>query len=637
MTNRWGARVELHHYGPRVFILGRRIHEWHLGLALVAGTALGIVLGLWTFSWWSAGVLALGAWMLAKDARDILPHTRDTGTWRVGFHVRFAPLRAIRHADGLPALAGAVAFGLGVVNLVSALTPNVAWRGHLLLQLLPIREIPVFHTLAVPASLALLVTALYLKRRRRRALHVALALLVVLGVLNVLKGLDVEEALLSWLGAALLWWGRDAFVVRPGKLRTRSLALLAGVTSACVALAAELVWIAAGGAATPDTVAKQTLDLFTWTDGTVAFQDEMGSVPILIGIVTALVIVAAGAILFRPLALSGELPDESQRAEALELVRTFGSDTLAFFKLRRDLQYLFTDDGHAFLGYRVRNDVLVVAGDPVGEPDSVRKLVAETIALAESRGLVVAVLGASEELVEVWRQARLRALYIGDEAIVETASFSLEGRAIRKVRQAVARVEREGFTAETHRLYALDETTLAELERVSAAWRDGAPERGFAMALDAIGGGEQEDSAIVLARDGDGRVRAFIHFVPSYGRAAMSLSFMRREHGLPNGVTEFLVVRSVELLRDQGVAELSLNFAAFGRFLERPGGRIERMLGRVVSLGNHYFQIESLYRFNAKFAPRWEPRYLVFERLGALPRVGLAAMTIEGQRPKLRP
>ena len=48
-----------------------------------------------------------------------------------------------------------------------------------------------------------------------------------------------------------------------------------------------------------------------------------------------------------------------------------------------------------------------------------------------------------------------------------------------------------------------------------------------------------------------------------------------------------------------------------------------------------YFQIESLYRFNAKFSPRWEPRYLAYERLLGLPKVGLAAMVAEGQLRRL--
>jgi lysyl-tRNA synthetase class 2 len=99
---------------------------------------------------------------------------------------------------------------------------------------------------------------------------------------------------------------------------------------------------------------------------------------------------------------------------------------------------------------------------------------------------------------------------------------------------------------------------------------------------------------------------------------------------------EFVVVRAIELLRERGVEELSLNFAAFARWIARPGGRIERSLGRAVALANPFFQIESLHRFNAKFGPRWEPRYLVYEHRRSLPRVGLAALRIEGQLPKLR-
>jgi lysyl-tRNA synthetase, class II len=138
----------------------------------------------------------------------------------------------------------------------------------------------------------------------------------------------------------------------------------------------------------------------------------------------------------------------------------------------------------------------------------------------------------------------------------------------------------------------------------------------------------------VLARDGDGAVRGVLHFVPVYGRDAASLSFMRRDPGTPNGLTEFLVVKAVELLREREVKELSLNFAAFARWMHSPEKRHERLLGRLVALGNPLFQIESLYRFNAKFFPRWEPRYLVYEGRLGLARAGIAAMWAEGQLPK---
>ena len=114
-----------------------------------------------------------------------------------------------------------------------------------------------------------------------------------------------------------------------------------------------------------------------------------------------------------------------------------------------------------------------------------------------------------------------------------------------------------------------------------------------------------------------------------------ALSSMRRERDTPNGLTEFLVARGIELLRGRGVEEVSLNFAAFARWMHSPGGVVERALGRLAAVFNPYFQIESLYRFNAKFFPRWEPRYLLHEGPLALPRTGLAALWAEGQLPKI--
>ena len=183
--------------------------------------------------------------------------------------------------------------------------------------------------------------------------------------------------------------------------------------------------------------------------------------------------------------------------------------------------------------------------------------------------------------------------------------------------------------------------TVAEIEQVLQRGREGAPERGFSMAMDSLRGDHDEDTLVVLARDESDParpIRGVLHFVPCYGRSAMSLSFMRRDPGTPNGLTEFLVVNATELLRERGLHEMSLNFAAFARWIHSPAKRSERVLGKLIALGNPFFQIESLYRFNAKFFPRWEPRYLVYEGALGLPRASLAAMWAEGQlyKPSLR-
>src|SRR5262249_1949620 len=153
-------------------------HEWHLGVALIVGAMIGIVLDAWDVSPFAGVIGAAGVWLVLKDWRDIVPSMRDTAAWRFGLHRRTAPLRAIRRAEGLPPAAGAVAFAVGLVNLASAMTPDIAWRHHLLLHLEPMKIVPVFHTLAVPLSAALIGIAFSLRGRRRRAWQLALILLV---------------------------------------------------------------------------------------------------------------------------------------------------------------------------------------------------------------------------------------------------------------------------------------------------------------------------------------------------------------------------------------------------------------------------------------------------------------------------
>ena len=241
------ARVERHALGPRVFVLGRRVHECHLGVAaLIAGGALALA-GLSAVP--LAALLAAGAWLVAKDWRDLHPATRDTAMWRPGLHrPPDLPPTPVNHR--VPLLAACATALVGVVNVASALTPEVPLRLRALLAIAPVHEVALAHALALPAGLALLGAAWQLARRRRRALSVAVALLGVLGGLNLLKGLDVEEAVISWALAARAVARPLAFAVRHSDADLpRALARAAVVLGGAFALALVAVLAAGSGLA----------------------------------------------------------------------------------------------------------------------------------------------------------------------------------------------------------------------------------------------------------------------------------------------------------------------------------------------------------------------------------------------------
>jgi lysyl-tRNA synthetase class 2 len=628
-------RVERHQLGPRLFLANLRFHEWHLGALILLGLAVGAGAGVVRDPLPAALAGTAALWLIAKDWRDMFPRHRDTSAWRLGLHRRPLPLRTFRRADPLPTLVASAAALIGLVNLLSALTPNVSWRGHSLLEIEGISELRFFHALVIPASIGLLASAYYLYRRRLRALWLAIALLVALGVFNLFKGLDFEEAIVDFSAALLLWVGRSSFYVRHEPLSPRSgLVRIPFLGLAAFGLSFLLVWIAAPAGTPVSSMGRETGDLLLWQQGPVTFHGAFGRLDLAVGLLGVVALGVAAYLFFRPLAAPRDLPDAEVRKAAGELVRTHGSDTLAYFKLRPDKHYFFSDDGTAFAGYRVESGVLLVSGEPVGPAASIPELLRQLAIFAERRGLRLAALGVGESMRPAFEAVGLRAFYVGDEAIVDTTEFSLEGREIRKVRQSVSRLAKAGYSAELRRVADLDDATCAEIETVSAGWRGKKAERGFSMALGSIHREHQGDTVVVLARDDEGSVRGFLHFVPSYGRAAMSLSSMRRDPSTPNGLTEYLVVRAIEFFRDEGVREVSLNFAAFARLLHGPRTRLQRILGGLLLRADAVFQIERLYRFNAKFFPRWEPRYLMYEGSRSLLRIALAAMWVEGQLPK---
>ena len=630
-------KLDRHPLGVRVYVLRCRIHEWHVGLAVLTlasaiaftgrlGLAPPLLIGL------------TGLWLVAKDWHDLTPSGRDATAWRLGIHRRPLPFRPSRHLDDVPAFAAVGVALVAIVDLVSAVTPNISWRGDVLMRVEPVDVMRGAHALAVPVSFALLVTAYYLYRRRHRALQVALALMAALTVFNVVKGLDVEEAILTLVAATLLWAGRSSFCVRhePGRLKSalwRVPLLFAAMFLASVTAVA----IAAPASASALDILRGTGDALLWQRSPFPFRgDELAQTGLAVQLTGLFAMLVGAYLLFRPIAAPRDLPDSDLRKVAAGLVREHGADTLSFFKLRSDKQYLFNADRTAFVGYRIENGVLMISGDPVGEASGVARLMPEVVAFAERHGLRLSALGVSAEGRALFEQAGLRALYMGDEAIVDSDGFSLEGRPIRKVRQSVTRLRKAGYRTEIAELGSLGPDVVARLEEVAKDWLGGAPERGFSMAMDSLRNPVGEDTLVVYAVDAEGTIRGFLHFVPTYGRDAVSLSYMRRQRETPNGLTEFLIAEGIEHLRASGVTEVSLNFAAFARLIRQPSGIVERAIGRALALGDAWFQIERLYRFNAKFFPNWEPRYFMYERRIGLPRAGIAALWLEGQLPKPR-
>src|SRR6478752_894257 len=236
-------------------------------------------------------------------------------------------------------------------------------------------------------------------------------------------------------------------------------------------------------------------------------------------------------------------------------------------------------------------------------------------------------LRASDRWLEIYRARGMRAFPSGDEAVLDPTRFSLDGRAIRKVRQSVTRLERAGFAFRVAAPDDLSEAERYDVDAVTREWLGGAVDRGFSMAMDDLHSHPQ--ARFALATDASGRVRGYLHLVPS-GRG-YSLSAMRRGRDTPNGLMEYLIVRTTLWAAPEGVEELSLNFSAFADVLraDRAAPMRLRFTRAVLLRLDRFFQLERLFSFNRKFHPTWRTRYICFERAIDVPVLSLPTLHAE--------
>lgn len=356
-----------------------------------------------------------------------------------------------------------------------------------------------------------------------------------------------------------------------------------------------------------------------------------------LGLLGALALIAAALILFRSQRSNNSMTATDERLLRLLIDGFSGDDSLAYFSTRHDKAVVFAPNGMAAITYRVEVGTAMAGGDPVGDKRYWPDAIAEFLKICDRYGWHPGAIGVSATGAEAWDAAGFTTLNIGDEAIVHTRGYNLNGPEMKAVRQSVARTKRAGITVRIARHEDLSPEQMAAVIARADEWRDTDEERGFSMALGRLGDPADGRSILVEAvRDAgtaNEKVVGMLSFVP-WGQTGASLDVMRRDRDSINGLVETMVTEFAENAEAFGILDISMNFAAFRVVFEEGGqigaGPIMRAMYGALTFASKFVQMESLYKSNAKYHPEWVPRFLCFEDGRTIPRVGLAAVVNEG-------
>jgi phosphatidylglycerol lysyltransferase len=511
-----------------------------------------------------------------------------------------------------------------VLDVVGALLVQHQTRTAVLETLLPASITLGGRTGAVLSGLALLLLAGGIARGKRIAFRLTLVVLIATIAFELIKDLDFEAAaLFAWILAGL-WWFRHHFDADSDPSRTRwGLAVLA------VGLLTAVVYALAGTALLqnqlqPEVGVVRTFEsLFAALAGSPtayrALTERANWFLSTLPVVSYALIIVALTQLLRPVLAPRAATADRDRVH--RLLNACGRNYISHLAVHGASSYHWLDD-QACVAFTLRGRTALALGDPIAPPEVVQLAARDFVAYCERQDWIAGFYQVDDPAP--YRALGLTLVPIGAEAVLQPANFSLAGKKRADLRYARHRCEKAGV----HFVFGAGPQVVAEhleqLEGVSGEWLEShrSPELGYSLGT--LATLSDPDIVVGLAFAADGRLEAFVSWLPVPARRAWTLDLMRRRPDSTYGVIEALIVRSIEEARSQGIAELSLGMTP--RIItSQDAGRGLQGAWRAMYWGLDRFQrSRTLHRFKDKFGPCWEDRYLVVPSPSTLPEVMVA-------------
>ena len=517
---------------------------------------------------------------------------------------------------------------VGILNLVSAVTPGIPARIAILQEFYPFEIRAGSHIFAAISGFILLTLASRLWRRKKVAWILATGLVTISIVSNLLKGLDIEETIPAIVLLILLLVFRQQFTAlsdRPSV--AQGVRVLFGALLFTLAYGTTGFFLMEKQYTTqfnlPQAIVQTLAIFFTADNAGLEPTTRFGEF-----FITSLYIIAASSLIYavwmllRPVILKVG-GTETERQQAKTIIEQHGQSSLAHFCLLPDKNYYFSPSGKTVIAYVPKGRGAVALGDPIGASEDLKDAIIGYQDFCELNDWYPAFYQTLPDNLELYKSLGLKAVKIGEEAIVDLHSFNTQGKAGRNLRNALNRFHKMGYKVKFQQPPISDEL-LDKLKIISDQW------------LNEVQGSEKQFSLgwfdydylrsceIATVESQQGKIIAFANIIPEYQKNEITIDLMRKLQDTEHGVMEFLFVSLFQHYKELNYDSFNLGLSALSGLKEHRESRLESGLDYLYEHLNRFYNFQGLHEFKDKFHPLWESRYLIYPSLAALPDVVVA-------------
>ncbi|WEK33687.1 MAG: phosphatidylglycerol lysyltransferase domain-containing protein [Candidatus Pseudobacter hemicellulosilyticus] len=508
-------------------------------------------------------------------------------------------------------------FGLGLVNILSAITPPLHRRLSLLREYLPLDTIHASNLLVLFMGLLLLVTAAFLFRGLRAAWAIALLLSGLSLIGHLTKALDYEEAAMAALTVIVLLITASQYRIRSSLQSLRTGLLTAGICFIAVTLFAFISFY---------FIDQRHFGVdFTWQQSLehagkmFLLLDDPGLQPRthfgqeFIWLVRIPALATWALLVFfvtRPV-FQKQRTAADQRARAIELVRVYGSSSLDHFKLLDDKQQFFSAFCEGLLAYGTAGGFAIVLEGPVCAAENRMDLIGEFEQFCRGQGLKPAYYRVDQDDLGLFAGFKKQKLMLGQEAIVDLQQFSMEGKDRKSLRNGISGLQKKGYVLAVHQP-PHSAAMLDQLQRVSDEWLLHFQQEELGFSQGWFDKGQLQEQVIITLAEEAGAVKAFLNCIPDYAEDEITYDLIRKTDDAPGAAMDALIVKLIDYAQGQGKQLLNLGLAPMTG-ITAPDNTPEQLINLAAQKIKRFRHYQGLRDFKEKYASIWENKYLVYD------------------------
>ena len=522
-----------------------------------------------------------------------------------------------------------VIFALGLINVISSLTPALPARLRMLEDILPMGLADVSNQFVLLFGIILCVVSYYLIQGSRNAWAIGLTLSGFSAVGHLLKGVDYEEAIFASLSLISLIVARQYYFLKPNpRFQQRNLLNIIIVFGASFLYALIGFYLLEKKHLGIEFDLKNSVETvlrmyFLFDKPEFMHTTHFGTIFInsvyvseILGVLFALYV------LLHPYTYKIPTLQELQD-QANKFLEHFGKSALDYFKTYFDKQIYLSESCEGFVSFKISGKYAVVLENPVAaNNDDIKKIIMEFDQFCRKSGLISIYYRIPEESVSIYKDLKKRTLLIGQEALVDVQKFTMSGKEMKSIRNAINKIEATGCFLKVYEP-PLKSGLVQKLQQVSDEWlkENELEETGFSQGI--------FDSALIKSQvvftveNQDEKVLAFLNVIPDYAPGEGTYDLIRMSNDAPNGVIDYLLVNLFAYYKAKETKYVNLGLVPLAG-IEKAQNITERVLKFAFENIKNFKHYRGLRDYKEKFSPEWSSKYLAYSsdfELVSLPAV----------------